>query len=157
MTSVRPKTSNSSSGGGGSSARRTARRSKSPDMPAGETGSPGLRTLIQQRILKDVFDASSGMWCLYCSAVQCVLLMMIVDEFSVLIALSKWYPDYQIQKPFLSSDRGFSSDSFDVSSSLQRSTLAGKSLLSTTPQCALFQLRLVCTTLWNERSLSWRV
>lgn len=41
--------------------RRTPRRAKSPDAAAaGESGTPGLRKLVQKRILTDVFEAASG-------------------------------------------------------------------------------------------------
>jgi hypothetical protein len=44
-----------------SSARATKRstaRSKSPDMTKGET--PGLRQIVQNRFLKDVFESAAG-------------------------------------------------------------------------------------------------
>jgi hypothetical protein len=37
---------------------RVSRRSKSPDMQPGEQ--PGLRRLVQKRLLDDVFQAASG-------------------------------------------------------------------------------------------------
>ena len=49
-----------SSARSGGSRRATSRRSKSPDAPMGENGAPGLRTLVQKRILKDVFEAASS-------------------------------------------------------------------------------------------------
>jgi hypothetical protein len=51
----------SGSGGGGGPRTRvsaSSRRSKSPDMIAGEQ--PGLRRLVQKRLLDDVFEAASG-------------------------------------------------------------------------------------------------
>lgn len=49
-----------SSARGGSSARasRTKSRSQSPDSTPKDQ--PGLRTIVQQRILKDVFQHASG-------------------------------------------------------------------------------------------------
>jgi hypothetical protein len=39
-------------------AKRSTARSKSPDMTKGET--PGLRQIVQNRFLKDVFDSAAG-------------------------------------------------------------------------------------------------
>lgn len=48
-----------SSGRGGSRPRASAAgRSKSPDAPSGQQ--PGLRRLVQKRLLDDVFEAASG-------------------------------------------------------------------------------------------------
>jgi hypothetical protein len=60
MSSARPRTSASSSGQ--QQQQRTSiiptRRSKSPDLLQQEQ--PGLRRIVQQRLLKDVFESTSG-------------------------------------------------------------------------------------------------
>ena len=38
--------------------KRITRRSNSPDMPAGDQ--PGLRQIVQNRLLKEVFDNAAG-------------------------------------------------------------------------------------------------
>jgi hypothetical protein len=38
--------------------KRSTTRSKSPDMTKGET--PGLRQIVQNRFLKDVFESAAG-------------------------------------------------------------------------------------------------
>ena len=60
MSSARTRTSNSGQAQqrASTTAVGASRRSKSPDIVQSEQ--PGLRRIVQQRLLKDVFDSTSG-------------------------------------------------------------------------------------------------
>ena len=58
MSSARTRTSTSGQAQQRASTAVASRRSKSPDILQSEQ--PGLRRIVQQRLLKDVFDSTSG-------------------------------------------------------------------------------------------------
>jgi hypothetical protein len=57
MSSARPRSS-ASGQRGATTTSAVSRRSKSPDILQSEQ--PGLRRIVQQRLLKDVFESTSG-------------------------------------------------------------------------------------------------
>jgi hypothetical protein len=61
MSSARPRASASS--GQQRTSIASSRRSKSPDLLQQEQ--PGLRRIVQQRLLKDVFESTSGTYLCY--------------------------------------------------------------------------------------------
>lgn len=63
MSSARARTSASGQAQqrGSTATNAASRRSKSPDILQSEQ--PGLRRIVQQRLLKDVFDSTSGRSC----------------------------------------------------------------------------------------------